>query len=124
MKKNYQPIVGAIVFILGLVIATGIAANWWQGVIAIPMLIAGGAWMQGIKVREFVRRIFSEEPSRYDSIKHKSGIKYNQAAIFVGTACLFIGSPDECDEVVDDLWHRGVQAEVTQLTGDEHFNVL
>lgn len=57
---------------------------------------------------------------KYDSIRHK----YGQAAIFVGTACLFIGTPNECDELADDLWHRGQQAEVRALTGDEVFDIL
>jgi len=60
---------------------------------------------------------------KYDTIRHKTG-NYGQAAIFVGTACLFIGTPNECDELADDLWHRGQQAEVRALTGDEVFDIL
>lgn len=60
-------------------------------------------------------------------IKHtsiKDAARYGQAAIFVGTACLFIGTPNECDELADDLWHHGQQAEVRALTGEETFNIL
>lgn len=66
-----------------------------------------------------------QKGSRFDSIRHYDGRRsYGQAAIMVGTACLFIGTPKDCDELCDDLWHRGVQAEVTELTGDETFNIL
>ena len=61
------------------------------------------------------------------NIKHtsiKDAARYGQAAIFVGTACLFIGEPKECDELADDLWHSGIQCKVDSLTGGEVFNVL
>lgn len=62
--------------------------------------------------------------SRYDSIRPQRR-DYGQAAVFVGTACLFIGTQTECDERADDLWHYGVQAEVQQLTGEEtQFDIL
>lgn len=48
----------------------------------------------------------------------KDAARYGQAAIFVGTACLFTGTPQECEDVCDDLWHRGVQCEVGNLTGE------
>lgn len=60
---------------------------------------------------------------KYDTIRHKTG-NYGQAAIFVGTACLFVGAPKECDDLADDLWHRGIQCEVSELTGDEVFDIL
>ena len=50
---------------------------------------------------------------------------YGQAAVFIGTACLYMGTPQECDDVCDDLWHHGQQAHVEMLTGEEtSFNVL
>ena len=50
---------------------------------------------------------------------------YGQAAILVGGACLFLGEPKVCEELCDDLWHRGVQAEVRQLSGTEQeFNII
>ncbi len=62
--------------------------------------------------------------SRYDSIR-PSRRDYSQAAIFVGTACLFMGTPQECDDLCDDLWHHGQQARVEMLTGEEtSFNII
>ena len=54
----------------------------------------------------------------------KDAARYGQAAIFVGTACLFVGTPQECEDVCDDMWHYGQQAEVRALTGDETFDIL
>ena len=65
------------------------------------------------------------DASRYDTIRHKTGRNYGQAAVFIGTACLFIGTPQECEEACDDLWHHGQQAHVEMLSGEEtSFNVL
>lgn len=64
------------------------------------------------------------ERTKHDSIRHKTGRNYGQAAIFVGTACLFMGTPQECDDLCDDLWHHGQQARVEMLTGEETFNVI
>ena len=61
------------------------------------------------------------------NMKHtsiKDAARYGQAAIFVGTACLFVGTPQECEDVCDDMWHYGQQAEVRALTGDETFDIL
>ncbi len=70
----------------------------------------------------FIRR---RQAEREDIIKFRRSIDYGQAAVFVGTACLFIGTPQECDERADDLWHYGVQAEVQQLTGEEtQFDII
>ena len=65
-----------------------------------------------------------KERTRYDSIKHRDGRSYGQAAIFLGTACLYIGTPKECEELADDLWHRGQQVEVSELTDSETFDIL
>ena len=73
--KNKQ-ITGVILLALGLAVATGAVVNVWQAPVAVTMLLMGGAWIQGLTVREFVRRILSaDEPSKYDSIRHKTGIK-------------------------------------------------
>lgn len=64
---------------------------------------------------------------KYDSIRHKAGIRsrsYGHAAVFLGTACLFVGTPQECEDVCDDLWHWGQQVDVRTLTGEETFDVL
>lgn len=62
--------------------------------------------------------------NKYESVKHRTGRNYGQAAIIVGGACLYLGTPSECDELADDLWHRGVQAEVLEEPTEEVFNVL
>ena len=61
--------------------------------------------------------------TKHDSIRHKTE-HYGQAAVFLGGACLFVGEPNECYELADDLWHYAQQAEVRMLTGDETFDVL
>ena len=61
---------------------------------------------------------------KYDSIRHKTGGSYGQAAIFVGTACLFIGTPQQCEELADSMQHYAQQAKVRALTGNEVFDVL
>lgn len=57
--------------------------------------------------------------SKHESIRYRRGIDYGQAAVFVGTACLYLGTPADCDELADDLWHHGQQARVEMLTGEE-----
>ena len=65
------------------------------------------------------------ERTKHDSIRHKTGRNYGQAAVFIGTACLFVGTPQECEDVADDLWHYGQQARVEMLTGEEtSFNII
>lgn len=62
--------------------------------------------------------------SRYESIRPQRS-DYGQAAVFVGTACLLIGTPQECEDVCDGLWHYGQQARVEMLTGEEQaFDVM
>lgn len=67
------------------------------------------------------------ERRKHDSIRHKAGIRsrsYGHAAIFLGTACLFIGTQKECEDRADDLWHWGQQVDVRTLTGEETFKIL
>jgi hypothetical protein len=61
-----------------------------------------------------------KDVARHTSIKDAA--RYGQAAIFIGSAAIFVGTPQECDDVADDLWHRGVQCEVGNLTGE--FDIL
>lgn len=67
-----------------------------------------------------VFRYEGKDAARHTSIKDAA--RYGQAAIFVGTAAIFVGTPQECEDVCDDLWHRGVQCEVGNLTGE--FDIL
>ena len=65
------------------------------------------------------------EKTRYDSIRHKMGRKsYGQAAIFLGTACVFVGTPKECEERADDLWHYGHQVRVEKNIDGMEFSIL
>lgn len=63
-----------------------------------------------------------KDATRHTSIKEAA--RYSQAAIFVGTACLFTGTQRQCEELCDDLWHHGQQTHVEMLTGEEVFNIL
>ena len=59
------------------------------------------------------------------SIKHtsiKDAARYGQAAVFIGTACLFIGTPKECEELADDLQHYAQPVRVDTIDGE--FDVL
>ena len=60
--------------------------------------------------------------ARYTSIKDAA--RYGQAAIFLGTACLYVGEPKECEQLADDLWHRGQQVHVDAVTDGMDINVL
>lgn len=65
------------------------------------------------------------QAEREDIIKFRRSMNYRQAAVFVGTACLLIGTPQECDDLCDDLWHHGQQARMEMLTGEEtQFDIL
>jgi len=86
-----------------------VAIMSYFGVAAIAAVVLGAFDMGAIK-----------RNMKHTSIKDAA--RYGQAAIFVGTACLFTGEPTECDELADDLWHRGVQCEVGNLTGE--FDIL
>ena len=72
-----------------------------------------------------VRRYRRRQQERDAIASFRRSIDYRQAAVFVGTACLYLGTPADCDELCDDLWHRGVQAKVRQLSGEEtSFDIL
>lgn len=73
--------------------------------------------------------VFDEKKRKdteHESIRHYDGRRgYGQAAaVFMGTACLYMGTPQQCEDVADDLWHYGQQAEVRALDGTETFDVL
>lgn len=66
------------------------------------------------------------ESAKHKSIKHYDGRRhYGQAAVFIGTACLFMGTPQQCEDVCDDMLHHGQQAHMEMLSGEEtEFNIL
>lgn len=58
------------------------------------------------------------------TIRHYVGRNYGQAAVFIGSACVFMGSPADCADVADDLWHYAEPAEVRMLDGEHDLEVL
>ena len=79
------------------------------------------AWIIAGDIKAILR---SMRGTKYDSIRHKMGQNYGQAAIFVGTACLFVGTPQDCEELADSLQHYAQQAKARALTGDETFETF
>ena len=59
--------------------------------------------------------------TNFDTISRRS---YGHAAVFIGTACVFMGTPQDCEEMADDLQHYGQQARMEMLTGSETFEIL
>ena len=69
--------------------------------------------------------VFDER--KRQGVKHtsiKDAARYGQAAIFVGTAAIFVGEPQECEEMADDMLHYAQQCEARALNGTETFDVL
>ena len=80
------------------------------------------AWIIAGDIKAILRSMRGEE---YDSIRHNAGRKnYGHAAVFLGAACIFIGTPKECEDMCQDLWHYGQQVRVDELTGEETLEVL
>ena len=52
----------------------------------------------------------------------KDAARYGQAAVFIGTACLFIGTPKECEDLADDLQHYAQPVRVDTIDGE--FDIL
>ena len=126
MKKTIAFIVKIIVAaMVGLLLAAwadehhvgyryGFVTVYFCGAIAVYYTIEG--------IITLIRR--RRQAEREDIIRFRRSMNYGQAAVFVGTACLFMGTPQDCEEVCDDLWHYGQQARVEQLTGEEVFEIL
>jgi hypothetical protein len=116
MKTFAKMIVAAIVavFMARVLIMHGASDN----------LVICTLFATGIAVSGLLGVFDMPERTKHDSIRHKTGRNYGQAAVFIGTACLFVGTPQECDDLCDDLWHHGQQARVEMLTGEETFNVI
>lgn len=117
MKTFLKMIVAAIVAVFMGVVA--IAHDASDNLVIVTMFATAIAVSALLGVYDMPER------TKHDSIRHKTGRNYGQAAIFVGTACVFMGTPQECDDLCDDLWHHGQQARVEMLTGEEtSFNVI
>lgn len=78
------------------------------------------AWIIVGDIKAILR---SMRGTKHDTIRHKTG-NCGQAAVFIGTACLFVGTPQECEELADDMQHYAQQVRVDTLTGEETFNVI
>ena len=117
-KTIYQVIVSMAMAFVGAIVCIHFEIGYWAApIVAFFACALFGALITGV---------FDErEKSRYGSIKHYDGRRsYGQAAVFIGTACLFVGTPKQCEDVADDLWHYGQQVHVDTLTGDETFEIL
>lgn len=128
MKTIVKYAVAAMVAMVMAVGCAWVCIEYSIGYWAAPIV----AWMfggvSGMYVGEWIAMrlldAISRKQTRYDSIR-PTGRSYGQAAVFIGTACLYMGTPQQCDDVCDDLWHHGQQAHVEMLTGEEtSFNVL
>ncbi len=76
-------------------------------------------------IESIISAMTKRKQNRFDTIKHRMGSRnYGQAAVFIGTACLYMGTPQQCDELCDDLLHYGQQAHVQVLDGNETFDIL
>lgn len=118
MKTFAKMIVAAIVAVFMGIMAIAYDAS--DNLVIVTMFAAGIVVSALLGVYDM-----PAERTRHDTIRHKTGRNYGQAAIFVGTACVFMGTPQECDDLCDDLWHHGQQARVEMLTGEEtSFNVI
>ena len=121
IKFIFVAIVSAVVAMVAGAIALAVFNYEWAGVaaffgIAILCAMVLGAFDDPAR----------KEQGKYDSIRHYDGRRnYGQAAVFIGTACIFMGTPKECEDVCDDMWHNAQQAHMEMLSGEEtEFNIL
>lgn len=118
-KTIYQVIVSMAMAFVGAMMCIHFEIGYWAApIVAFFAFAIVGALITGV---------FDErEKSRYGSIKHYDGRRsYGQAAVFIGTACLFVGSIADCEELADGLHHYAQQAHVQMLSGEEtNFEIL
>ena len=117
-KTIYQVIVSMTMAFVGAMLCIHFEIGYWAApIVAFFAFAIVGALITGVfDVRE---------ESKYESINHYNGRRnYGQAAVFIGTAAIFMGTPKQCEDVADDLWHYGQQSDVRMLSGNETFNVL
>ena len=120
MKKAFQFTAQIVLsIIIAGIISLGVYALTKNEAMAASTVAFG--W---ILVALFMGAFDYDERKKHTSIKDAAR-NYGQAAVFVGTACLYMGTPQQCEDVCDDLWHRGVQAEYHELTGEEtQFDII
>lgn len=122
MKKTFKTMALMVLSAcIGVVVLMGTVMLDWSDNACIALAFAAAI------VSGLVMGVYDMEEKRQrgcDSIRPQRR-DYGQAAVFVGTACLLIGTPEQCDDIADDLWHHGQQARVEMLTGEEtQFDIL
>ena len=123
MKKTIigivKILVATIVAIVVTMIIDAMGIGYWYGHVAV-------FFCTGIGMVALLGVFSDEESAKHESIKHYNGRRnYGQAAIFVGTACIFMGTPKECEDMCDNLWHNAQQAHMEMLSGEEtEFEIL
>ena len=122
MKKNIKfigiIIVAALVGFAAMCIAIAFDASDKVAItsyfsVAIAIALALGVFDMSAEKRDM----------KHTTIKDAAR-NYGQAAVFIGTACLFIGTPQECEELADDMQHYAQPVRVDTLTGDMEFDIL
>ena len=122
MKKTIIDIVKILIACIVAIVATmgvdALGIGYQYGHVAVFFCVAIGMLA--------ILGVFSErEGAKHDSIRHYDGRRhYGQAAIFIGTACIFMGTQQQCEDICDDLQHYGQQAHVGMLDGEYDLEVL
>ena len=119
MKKTiYQVVVSMAMAFVGAIVCIQFEIGYW----AAPIVAFVGCALFGA----LITGMFNDESAKHESIKHYNGRRnYGQAAVFIGTACIFMGTPKECEDMCDNLWHNAQQAHMEMLSGEEtEFEIL
>jgi hypothetical protein len=114
--KTFAKMLLAAIVAVGMA-CVAIACNASDKLVICTLFAAGIAVSGLLGVYDMPQR------TKHDSIRHKTG-NCGQAAVFIGTACLFVGTPQECEELADDMQHHAQQAEVRAIDGDMEFDVI
>lgn len=119
MKKNIKfigiIIVAAIVGFAAMCVAIAFDASDRVAIVSYFSVAVAIAALLGAFDMTAIKR-----DMKHTSIKDAA--RYGQAAVFIGTACLFIGTPQECEELADDLQHYAQPVRVDTIDGE--FDVL
>lgn len=119
MKKTiYQVVVSMAMAFVGAIVCIQLEIGYW----AAPIVAFVGCALFGALITGMFD---DQEKTKHESIKHRMGGRtYGQAAVFVGTAIVFMGTSNECKELADDLQHYAQDARAAELTGNEVFEIL
>ena len=118
-----------VIFIVKIIAAAIVAAG-----VMVVMLLHGAGDMSAIFAFFCVAILTAtglgafDAPEKCKEQKKRTiryvGRNYGQAAVFIGSACVFMGSPADCADVADDLQHYAEPAEVRMLDGEHDLEVL